>query len=67
MGDTDIVKSFNRTVENGMHNPYKEVHVRLVTWERSDIETIRDEINELREVCSEMWLKFLGGQWAGSD
>lgn len=50
MADSDIVQSFNSGLEAGLHDPYTQVNVLLMHWDKNDLKGVEKEVQALRTV-----------------
>ncbi|KAM0430000.1 hypothetical protein ACHAPT_006006 [Fusarium lateritium] len=50
MAYADIVQSFNSGIEPGLHDPYTQVNVLLIYWDKNDLQGLEEEVQSLREV-----------------
>lgn len=55
MGDADIVESFNSGIEPGLRDPYTQVNVLLIYWDKNDLNRVEREVQELRSVFEETY------------
>ncbi|KAM6509738.1 hypothetical protein FALCPG4_017386 [Fusarium falciforme] len=55
MSDADIVQSFKSGIEPGLRDPYTQVNVLLIHWEKNDLNRVEKEVQELRAVFEETY------------
>ncbi|KAJ4209561.1 hypothetical protein NW759_013417 [Fusarium solani] len=55
MSDADIVESFKSGIEPGLRDPYTQVNVLLIHWEKNDLNRVEKEVQELRAVFEETY------------